>query len=249
MKKLFSFALLAALAGGIIWYENHPQTITIPVKTDDFSYQDDYQELPSDPPTTTTQPRRAEVDFSKPDMRLDVKGVNGDDVVISEVIGKPKHLTNLPADVESMIRSCEGVTDRDMAIQVDSKVELTSSLPAEIMIDYQTLGKPAVYQFTHGLKCSDGKANHKMQPGTYSHLTYWVVLSGVVTPDRPNGDLRNSWSVHTPTLTLPNLERVNWKLSGSRTFTCHSLLGDDGKIWLAGPSLAQTDDCDPVSIS
>lgn len=233
MSKFFGFLLLAAVAGGVIWYESQPTTVTIPVKTSDtIGY---YQEPTStEPPVTVTQPQRQELGFSHPDVRLEVHGANGDDVVLQERIGRAKHIKNLPSDVRAVITSCMGVTDRDMVIPIQSRVELQSSLAAKISVNYHTSALPAVYDYDAGLECDDGRVSHDLKPGGHSLLSYWVVVTGVITPDHPNGDFRNSWTLDGPTLTLPNMEQMTWSMWGPDVVSCDTILGDETKIRMAG---------------
>lgn len=237
MQKFFGFLLLAAVAAGAVWYESRPTTVKIPIETTDTTIYDgsDYLEQTTTEVPTSTEVQRPEVDFDSPDVTMTVAGTGGDEVRIREVIGKPQHLGNLPDDVAAMITSCEGVTDRDMAVQVDAKVELTSSLPAKVTVDYGTLLNPALFEFTSGLKCSEGSVDHDLHPGRYSHLTYWVVLSGVVTPDHPNGNFgASSWTLRGLNVTLPNLGTYTWKEWGPRVRNCGGILGTNAEIWLAG---------------
>lgn len=242
MAKFFSFLFFAAIVGGIIWYENQPTTVTIPVKTSD---QIDYYQQPTTTqvPATVTHPQRKELDFSEPDLQLEIHGVNGDEVLLREKVGKPKHLASLPEDVRSVIMSCPGVTDRDMVVPVQSRLELQSSLAAKVSVDYNTLDKPAVYQFSDGLQCDEGTVSHQLEPGGSSKMDYWVVLSGVVTPDYPDGDFRNSWTLNSPVLTLPSLEKMHWSMWGPRVVNCNTILGDESHIWLAGIMPQMYDGC------
>lgn len=241
MKNLLGFLVLAAIAIGVIWYEQQPQTVTIPIKTDDVEF--DYSTT-TQPPTTTLVRRAARVDFSHPDVTFEVHGKNGDDVNLREVVGKPRSLESLPAEAEATLRSCPGVTDRDMVVRVDTEIKLDSSLPVEVDVDYHALGQPAVFEFGDGTTCSPGNTHYKLEPGKLGHLTYWVALTGVITPDHPQGDFQNvSWALGGLTLRLPNLEGADWKLYGPRVVRCTTILGETTKIWLAGTMPQIDDDC------
>lgn len=249
MRKILSFVLFSAAIAGIVWYENQPTTVAIPVEVDEVAMQDEtiyYEETTIPEVTETTQPQRAEVSFAEPDVIMLVEGTRGDNVRIQEVIGEPQQLDELAEDVHTAITSCSGVTDRDMVVQVDAKVELTSGLPAEVNVDYGTLGFAALFNYSSGLTCDDGRVNHDMQAGGHSNFTYWVALRNMVTPDHPEGDMSGSWALTNPNVTLPGLETYYWSLWGPRVVTCDSILGDSGKIWLAGTSPADAQrDCAP----
>ncbi len=254
MKTVLGFLFFSALAGGIIWYESQPTTVKIPVETSDqIVYHEEYQEPATTAEVTVTQPPRKDVDYSAPDLTLQVRGVNGDEIDLKEVISKPKHLDDLPADVDTMIRSCAGVTDRDMVVRVDSQLELLSSLPAKVTVNYNTVGHAAVYDFSDGLTCKDGGGvNFELTPEKRGRITYWVVLTGVITPDHPNGDfVSTSTTITTPNLTLPNLEKMFFKIWGPRVMMCDDILGGTSKIWLAGvaPSDCTKADTEATAIS
>ena len=250
MRKILSFVLFSAAIAGIVWYENQPTTVAIPVEVDDMSVQDEtiyYEETTTTEVVETTEPQRPEVSFDVPDVTMVVEGTGGDNVRIREVIGEPQQLEELGEDVRTAITGCTGVTDRDMVVQVDAKVELTSGLPAEVSVDYGTLGFPAVFDYSSGLTCDDGRVNHDMQAGGHSNFTYWVALRNMVTPDHPEGDMSGSWSLTNPNVTLPGLETYYWSLWGPRVVTCDTILGDSGKVWLAGTSPADVQrDCTPT---
>lgn len=237
MKSFLMFLLLAVIVGGIIWYENQPQTVKIPVETDDqIDYQPNFYEESTTTRVEVTQQSQPEVDYSDPDVRLHVEGVNGDEVSLIEVIGKPKHLGDLREDVRSVLMGCPDVTDRDMVVKVDAKLELLSALPAKVSVDYRTIGHAAVYNFAGGMECDDGTVSHELTPDKNGHIAYWVVITGVVTPDHPDGDFDNlSVVIPAPNLTLPNLEKMFFEFWGPRVMGCEGdILGPAAKIWLAG---------------
>lgn len=254
MRKLasaLSLLIMVAAVGGIIWYESQPTTVAIPLETTDeisydpLTYYD--KETTIDEEVETTQVQRSELDLTTPDVTLEVHGVNGDDVTLIEKISQPQHLDALPEDVRSAIMGCPGVTDRDMVVQVQSHLELHSTLATDINVDYKTLLQPALFEFSDGLDCDEGSVVHHLKPGTNSKITYWVALSGVVTPDHPDGNFADgSWSLNGIGLTLPNMEPADWKLWGPRVAQCNYLLGEQAKIWLAGSSPADQDDCRPA---
>ncbi len=244
MRKFFSAVLLLAVAGGAIWFENQPTTVKIPVETsDEVSYREDT-------PTTTevvetTQPHHDAVNFGSPDVTMEVNGSGGDEVRLREVISKPKHLDALPSEVESVIRSCPGTTDRDMVVQVDSQVELLSSMAAEINVNYKTLGNATVFDYSSGPTCDEGNTTFDLQPGSHGRLTYWVILRGVITPEHPDGYVQDySSSSEGLSIMLPNGDLASWKLWGRRVVQCDSLLGTATKVWFAGLSPSATNsDC------
>lgn len=240
MKKLFGFLCLLAIAGGVIWYENRPVTVKIPVETADPVPFDtsDYTSETTTTATPTTIVHHATVDFSSPDATMQVNGSNGDDVTVKEVVSRPHHLGNLPDDVESTLMSCPGVTDRDMAVQVDAQVELDSSLQAKVDVNYGVLGQPAVFDLSDGLQCSEGNITYDMQPNGTAHTSYWVVLSGAVTPDHPNGDFSNGAAINGLNVTLPSLETYTWKEWGPNVYNCGDILGVAAKVLIAGPPLS-----------
>lgn len=247
MRTFVGFLFFAALAGGIIWYENQPTTVKIPVETtDQIAYHQEYQ-APTTTEVAVTQPPHKEVDYSKPDLILQVRGVNGDDIDLKEKVSKPQHLDDLAEDVQAVLTSCPGVTDRDMVVRVDSRLDLISSLPAEVSVNYDTTGHAAVYNFSDGLTCQDGGGvNFKLTPNKHSQITYWVVLTGVITPDYPNGDYQAmSTTLTMPGLVLPNLQGRSSKVWGPRVMQCNDLLNGYAKIWLAG---AKPADCTPADL-
>lgn len=245
MKKLLMALVLLTVAAGVIYYESRPTTVEVPMAVyDESPYATEFEEtIPDVTETSTTALERSMADFSNPDLFLHVEGVNGDDVDLKEEIGAPKELDALPDDVEVVARDCMGVTDRDMAVQVDVQVQLLSSLKAEVHVDYGNTGQMAVFDFDSGLVCkSNGAVRHTLVPGGVNTLTYWVMLSGAVTPD---GMPNHSWTLRGPVLTLPNLERMYWKMWGPSVINCDGLLGEVVKVQLAGTPYRQ-DGCDPA---
>lgn len=242
MRKLasaLSLLVMMAAVAGIIWYESRPTTVAIPLQTtDEVTYNPSItyeEETTIEEVAETTQPQRTELDFTTPDVTFEVHGVNGDDVTLTERIGEPERLDALPEDVRLAIMECPGVTDRDMVVQVQSQLDLLSALATDVNVNYMTYMQPALFEFSDGLECDEGEVTHHLKPDTNSQITYWVVLSGVVTPDRPDGDFANgSWSLDGIGLTLPNMESANWKMWGPRVVQCDYLIGGKAKIWLAG---------------
>jgi len=251
MKKVLLFMVFMVIAGGIVWYENKPTTVTIPVRTSQETPILSLQEEPTvvtQKTTTTEQSATASADFSKINVHLEVEGASGDDVILEEMVHQPQHLNDLPADVSRVVTGCDGVTDRDMAVRVDVRLQLTSSLPAEVHVDYQTDGFMTVFDFRDGLSCQyDGNAEHHLQPDEYNQMSYWVVLRGMVTPNSPDGDISQSWHIPGPTVMLPNSQNTYWKMWGDNVAKCDNLLGDAGRIWLGGASLATIDGCQPAT--
>lgn len=244
MRKFFSAVLLLAAAGGAIWFENQPTTVKIPVETsDEVSYREDTPTATE--VVETTQPHHDTVKFGSPDVTMEVNGSGGDEVRLREVISKPKHLDALPSEVESVIRSCPGATDRDMVVQVDSQVELLSPMAAEISVNYKTLGNATAFDYSSGLVCDEGNTTFNLQPGSTGRLTYWVILRGVITPQHPDGYVQDySSSSEGLSIMLPNGDLASWKLWGRRVVQCDSLLGTTTKVWFAGLSPSATDsDC------
>lgn len=245
MKQFAMFLAVAALAAGVVWYESKPATIRVPVRV----AQSPLIEPEITQPPTTLAPRPiTEIDFSKPDVIMQIRGLRGDDLDLLEVIGKPQALGELPGNVQQQLRSCPGVTDRDMAVKVVVRLEMKSALAATIMGDYHTLANPSVFNFQEGLACSDGSVKHNMHPGRLNQLEFWVDLNGVISPDHPDGDFTaRSWLLQGPTLTLPNMEPMTWKVWGRRVVSCSNLVFGDSrapKIWLAGPT---PKDCESIT--
>ena len=246
MKKLLMALVLLTVTGGVIYYQSRPTTVEIPVAVyDESPYDAEFDEtIPEMVETSTTVVERPVADFSNPDLFLHVEGVSGDDVDLQEVIGSPVQLDALPDDIEMEARDCMGVTDRDMAVQVDVQLELLSNLEAEIDVDYGNSGQMAVFDFDDGPVCkSDGRVQHTLVPDSPNYFTYWVILSGAVTPE---SNLNQSWTLSGPVLTLPNLERMYWKMWGPSVISCDGLFGEVVKVQLAGKPFEQRD-CDPAT--
>lgn len=244
MRKFLSFVFLATVAAGVVWFESRPTTVTIPIETNDSPYQaaPGYHPPTTTSPPSTTRPKPASVSFEKPNVTLQVSGSGGDNVTLYEVIGKPLPLDKLSSEMKAIIRECPGVTERDLVVRIDAKLELNSSLPADVDVDYGTSGRPAVFAYSSGLKCDDGHVNHKMFPGKYSSFSYWVVLSGAVSPDHPAGNPDTVWALSSIDVKLPNFQTYTWQLWGSRVVDCKGVLGHQAQIWLAGTSPAKNSD-------
>lgn len=234
MKKFLMLLVVLALAGGVAYYQSRPATMTVPVEMveDEPTFFDDMQPaIPEEVETTSTLVERLDVDFSNPDLQLEVEGVDGDNLTLREVVSEPQTLDELPEDVATVARGCMGVTDRDMAVQVDSQIELQSGLAADIRVDYGLTGQMGVYDFNDGLTCKNsGGVNHHLEPSAPNHFTFWVILTGAITP---NGMADQSWSLNGPLLTLPNLEKMFWQMWGPGVFKCDDLFGGV-KLYLAG---------------
>lgn len=243
MKKFLLFVVLAFVAGGIAYYESRPTTVKIPVEVSDeeaMVYTDPEATVPF-ATETTLDTSWAEADFSAADLSLEVRGVGGDDVNLYEVISEPKTFDALPDEVQAVAESCDGVTDRDMVVQIDIKVELLSDLPATVQVDYNTDGYMAVFGFNSGLSCeSDGQAHHDLTPGQSNYMSYWVILRGAITPDAPDGDTDQTWTLTGPVLTLPNLEQMYWQMWGPSVAKCNGLVGDVVQVHLAGRPINQS---------
>lgn len=249
MRRFFTFVFLAAVAVGVVWYENQPTTVKIPIETDQVEfYQPDYTaETTTSEAVETTEPQGPEVSFDVPDVTFEMEQSTGDSVRLQEVIGEPQRLDSLPEEVETALRSCQYVTDRDLVIRIDAKIELTSALPLELDLDYNTQGNPAVFEFSSGPVCSEGKVNHGLKPDTYNHLTYWVALRGVITPDNPDGDLSKTWTLVAPEVGWYSLQPSNWKLWGPRVSACGTMWSNQNQVWLAGPSPVGSRGCEPAT--
>lgn len=248
MRKFFAFVLLAGAAGGIIKYESQPTKVAIPVETEDVGY-DNGGYYPEQTTTTemetTTQPQDPKVDFSSPDVTMEVTGSGGDSVRLQEVISKPKHLEELPEEVASTILGCPFATDRDMVVQVDAKVELLSSIPATVSVDYKLAALRSVFEFSSGLTCDASSVNHDLKPGNYSHLTYWVTLPHVITPEYPDGNAQD-YSISSDGLVvyLPTGDVTSWKIWGKRAVACDGPGGSPfAKVWFAGRTPITNNDC------
>lgn len=252
MKKFLMFILLAAIAVGVVWYESKPTTVTVPMKThtvatDDGSYYEDTTTTESFE-TSTTVDEQSDVDFDLPDVTMEVTGLSGDSLRLREVMGAPTKIADLPDEVRAVITGCTGVGDRDMVVQVSTKLELTSALPAKFGINYGTLGHPAVFDYSTGLVCDDGSVSHDLQPKSYGNMTYWVVLSAAITPDYPDGNFdTQSWTIVGPRVLLPNGEDYTWKMWGPRAVNCNQLLSGTAKVWLAGELPIEDGGCQPAA--
>ncbi len=138
---------------------------------------------------------------------------------------------------------------RDMAVEVNSQVRLKSALKADVNINFGVIGQPAAFGFTAGLECSDsGQAHFDMKPQGVGRLRYWVVLSGVITPDHPKGDFgHQSFTLPAPMVSLPNLQTVISYAWGSAVVRCDTILGPDWKIRLAGAAPKSNEKtCQPI---
>ena len=250
MKKLLILLLFASAAAGVIWYESKPTTVAVPVVTEEPTNEIYYEEPTTSLETTTTQVSEPEpeINFEQAGLHLEIRGVNGDDVDLDEVFASPRPIDELPADIQAVIQGCPGVTDRDMVVRVDSRVQLTSSLPAKVSVDYRTIGMPAVLEFSDGPSCQDdGRVSHDLKPGRANHFTYWVVITGYITPDSPDGDLSRTWSIDGPILTLPNLEMMYWRIWGTDVTQCNGLMGPTAQVHLAGYAPTSDNDCQPAA--
>lgn len=250
MKKFLLLLVLLPAAAGAVWYESKPTTVKIPVETADEVVIPTYEDpVIIEDTTTTTAPVHPDqgADFSKVNVHLEIKGVNGDDVTLEEMVHQQQHLDHLPSDVRDVVMSCPGVTDRDMVVRIDTRLHLNSSMPADVHVDYGTVGYQAVFNFKDGLSCQDdGSVVHHLTPGNENVMSYWVILNGIITPDAPDGGHDKSWYLTGPLLTLPNLELMHWKLWGSNVAKCNGLLGETTRIELAGIVPAALDGCQPA---
>lgn len=239
---------LMGISVGVIWLESRPTTVKIPLETNDSSSYDEsnyYEPATTTEVVDTTISERPSVDFGSPDVTMEVNGVGGDVVRLREVVGDPQHLEDLPSDVSSVIQSCPGVTDRDMVVQIDSKLDLKSSMPAEVSVNYQTINQPAVFAFSSGMECASGSVKHTLKPDSDSKITYWVVLTGAVTPNHPNGNFAGvGWTLNGPDPMLPNLERYTWKAWGPRVLNCDGQWGHSADIQL---TRSTPQGCQPVT--
>lgn len=258
MKKLFWPVLILAIFGGCLALGGRisAKGIEMPSGT---TIEEVPPTLPSSIPlylettTTTTTPQRHVInhaDYSHPQVIVTADGSIGDRVELREVIGKPHSIDTFASDVAQTIKSCLGVTDRDMAVEVNSQIELKSDLKADIDINYGTLDRPAVFDFSNGLTCSDdGRATSHMRPGRNNVLRYWVVLSGAIRPGHPKGDFAHiGYNLEMPTITMPGLQIVQQRAWGSAVMRCNTILGPMWRINLAGARLNKPDeDCSVVA--
>ena len=240
--------ILLPIAGGIVWYESQPTTVKIPVEVET---QPTTPVIYEEPETTTTTTRaskpKAPIDFSTVRVHMEIRGVDGDNVDMVLMIHNPQEVSHLPRTIQEVIQGCDTLTDRDRVIRIDTKLELTSSLPAEVNVDYQTTGMTAVYDLTSGPVCkTDGDIKHTMKPGGANVFSYWVLIRGYITPEMPDGDYTKSWYVSAPDVTLPNGELMHLRMWGSYVVKCHGLLSDFGRVELAGHTTAGEEGCEPA---
>jgi len=242
------FLVLLPMVAGVVWYESRPTTVKVPVETEDTEVViPTYEETIPEPTTTTTTVPKPRKQFGFAGLHLQVRGEAGDDVNLAESFTAPKPIDELPADIQDVVRSCSGVTDRDMVVRVQSQVELTSSLLAKISVDYQTTGMMGVFEFTDGPSCqSDGRVSHELHPGRTNLFTYWLIIPGYITPEHPDGDITKTWYIDGPVLTLPNLELMRWKLWGANVSKCDGLFGGTTHVHIAGYVPADEEGCQPA---
>lgn len=242
MRKLVSFVVLVAFVGGGIWYRSQPSDTYIAPEPEQV--QADFQPEKATSTTsiaTTTQPATQQqgVDFSDPEVKLEAIGENGDSVAVEVMVGNAKKLERLPENLQTVAMDCGNATDRDMLVRVDSQVTLSSSMQADVTIDYHTTDYRAIFDYSDGLACSEGEAHFELQPGESSQLTFWLVLRGVVTPDHPEGWLEDrTYALGGLSAELPSQQSKTSKLWGRRVVSCDSIGARKGLIWIGGISPA-----------
>ncbi len=247
MKKLLLLLIFLPIAGGVAWYENQPTTAKAPVVIEEEPIAGPAYEEPVTTTSTTAPKPPPLIDFSKVRLHLEVQGVDGDNVSLVQMIHDPQELSHIPHAIQDVMQSCGTITDRDRVVRVDTKIELTSNMPAKVNVNYQTMSQLAVFDLSDGPICkSGGHVTHSLTPGEANVFSYWVLISGFITPESPNGDYSKSWYTGGPILTLPNMELMHWKLWGSNVAKCNGVLGETARITLAGRFTGALEGCQPA---
>lgn len=139
--------------------------------------------------TTTTEPEP-----NGTDLVLEAAWKSGDEVRLTETIGKAVGVDEVPSDVTAAAEGCIQQDSRTMAVPVEVSVEVTSSLPASVTVDLnaqQDVGPQVVYDLSDGLTCSSEAGDRQwtdLEPGSSGSVSYWVFLRNAITPATPDGD-------------------------------------------------------------
>jgi hypothetical protein len=247
MKRLLSSLAMLLILAGIVWYESRPAAVPVPV---DVPQDAIMLEIPTsttlERTTTTTSPGKP-ADFSSPELHLEIEGVDGDTMTLEEAIRRPKPIGEMPEYVQEAFASCWDATERDVVIRIDARATLTSNMPADIDVDYGTVGNLAVFEFNDGPVCkSDGDVVHHLQPNQPNTFTYWVLVPNYLTPSSPGGDMSKSWYINGPEVALPGMQAMHWHLWGSNVAKCDGLFGDISRVHIAGVVPASLNGCQPA---
>lgn len=192
-------------------------------------------------PTTTLPP-------PSPDVQLESTDNVGNRYELKETIGRPVHFDELDSDVETDLRSCPNVTDRDMVVPVSASMTLKSSIATTLITDYGFGAEgPVLIGYSDGNSCAgsgtDYVTNKELQPGNTATFDYWVVLSGVINPNTPDGDMSDHYKLYPlPRVLQPINPLVSYRAWGTRVVKCDTILGPDLHIWMAGGSPAHPGD-------